>query len=92
MKTKLLLMLLAIALAAGVAQANMLTNPGFEAGVYAPKNVPDDWVIYSPTYTSGWTWLSTGGIGGGRSKHETPAARPDPANAALPHRTRLGDR
>ena len=34
MKIKLLLMLVAIALAAEVGQANMLSNPSFEEGIF----------------------------------------------------------
>jgi hypothetical protein len=61
MKTKFVVLLLVV-LMAGITQANMLKNPGFEAGRYGAKNVPGNWVIYSPTYTSGWSWLDGPGI------------------------------
>ena len=57
MKMKLLLMLLAIALVAGTAQANMLVNPGFEDGAFADKNIPDGWYLSYTSYTSAWTWF-----------------------------------
>ncbi len=58
MKTKLLLMLLAIALVAGAAQANMLTNPSFEDGAFDAKSAPDDWEISYESWLSGWTWMN----------------------------------
>jgi hypothetical protein len=57
MKTKLLLMLLAVGLMAGIASANLLKNPGFEEGTFAAQNVPDYWSIYWNSYYSAWTWF-----------------------------------
>jgi hypothetical protein len=57
MKTKLLLMLLAFGLAAGIANANLLKNPGFEEGTFAAQNVPDEWSLYWASYYSAFTWF-----------------------------------
>ena len=65
MKTKLLLILVAIALMAGVGQANMLKNPSFEEGTFSEKNIPDSWSISWSSWTSAWTWLSDGGAHSG---------------------------
>ena len=64
MKMKIVLLMLVAMFA--TAQANMLTNPGFEDGAYALKGIPDGWTAYSPTYTSAWNWHSTAGVGGGK--------------------------
>ena len=57
MKTKLLLMLLAIALVAGAARANMLLNPGFEEGIFGGNNLtPDDWTHYWTSYDATHVW------------------------------------
>ena len=58
MKTKLLLMLLvALALVAGTAQANMLLNPSFEDGTFKENNPPDNWMISEGSGTSAMTWF-----------------------------------
>ena len=57
MKMKLFLVMLAIALVAGAVQANLLKNPSFEDGVFAPKNVPAYWIKSYSSYTSAWTWF-----------------------------------
>ena len=57
MKTRWLLMLLAIALAAGIAQANLLKNPSFEEGIFYSQGVPDYWAKSYASYYSAWTWF-----------------------------------
>ena len=57
MKTKLLLMLLAIALMAPITQANLLKNPSFEDGAFDPALPPDYWMISYDTGTSNMTWF-----------------------------------
>ena len=59
MKTKLLLMLLAIALMAGFAQANMLKNPGFEDGTFQTQLSPDNWENYYTSYGQVHTWINS---------------------------------
>jgi len=59
MKMKLLLMLLAIALMAGVAGANMLTNPGFEEGAFGSADTPDGWAHYWTGYSAQHVWISS---------------------------------
>ncbi len=64
---KIVLMLAAMALVAGIAQAEMLTNPGFETGTYGPQNMPDSWYLSESTWPAQMTWLSTAGRGGGKA-------------------------
>jgi hypothetical protein len=65
-KTKVVvLMLVAVGLMAGIAQANMLANPGFEEGAFEAKVMPDGWSMSWLSYTSGWTWLSGTGAHSG---------------------------
>ena len=64
MKMKIVLLMLVAMFA--TAQAEMLTNPGFEDGTYGAKNVPYGWSMFYPSYTSQFTWHSTGGVGGGK--------------------------
>ena len=73
---KIVLMLAAMALVAGIAQAELLTNPGFEDGAYGVKLIPDGWSIYSPTYSSGWDWWLSGGGAHGGSKYMSMHAAP----------------
>jgi hypothetical protein len=58
MKTKLLLMLFVVGLAAGVAQANMLLNPSFEEGAFGDEYTPDYWTHWYTTYDPTHTWIS----------------------------------
>ncbi len=58
MKEKFLLMLLAIALVAGAAQANMLTNSSFEDGAFGYNVSPDDWTHYYTESIAQHTWVS----------------------------------
>ncbi len=55
MKEKFLLMLLAIALVAGAAQANMLVNPSFEDGAGFS---PDHWTHFYTEAIAQHTWVS----------------------------------
>ena len=65
MKMKIVLLMLVAMVA--ITQAELLTNPGFEDGTYGPKNVPDGWsIFYAATYSTAFTWHSTGGVGGGK--------------------------
>ena len=64
-KRKLLLFLVAVGLMAGIAQANMLSNPGFEDGTWGKWNVPDHWSTWGNT-TQAWSWNATAGRGGGK--------------------------
>ena len=60
MKTKLLLMLLAISWAAGNAQANLLVNPSFEEGSFSANATPDGWDDPPSAYDgyySNMTWF-----------------------------------
>jgi hypothetical protein len=63
-KTKIVVLML-VALLAGIAQANMLVNPGFEDGAFAAKVMPDGWSMSYLSYTSGWTWFSDAGAHSG---------------------------
>jgi len=68
MKTKLLLVLLvAVGLVAGTAQANMIVNPGFEDGAFQ-DDTPDGWEHFytssSPTHT--WVDSAAGAHSGSR--------------------------
>ena len=56
MKTKLLLMLLAVALMAGVAEANMLLNPSFENGAFG-TGTPDYWVHFYADWPEQHVWI-----------------------------------
>ena len=59
MKTKLLLMLLTIALVAGAAQANMLVNSSFEDGAFGVNYSPDFWEHYYTSYPDPvHTWVN----------------------------------
>ena len=60
MKMNLLLMLLAIALMASNAQANLLKNPSFEEGAFGEKNVytPDYWTHWWTSLSPTHTWIS----------------------------------
>jgi len=69
MKTKTLLMLLAIASMAGVGQANMLLNPGFEEGTFATRKIPDGWFMSYSSYSSAWSWLDDAYGAHGGSKY-----------------------
>ncbi len=60
MKMKIVLMLVAVGLMAGIAQANMLPNPGFEAGNFAVNHMPDGWTHSSIAWTSAHTWMDDG--------------------------------
>jgi hypothetical protein len=59
---KLVLMLAAMALIAGTAQAytpeapgpELVTNGDFESGTFVPGGVPDGWAIAGETATTGW--------------------------------------
>jgi hypothetical protein len=65
-KTKVVvLMLVAVGLMAGIAQANMLVNPGFEDGAFAAKGVADGWTASYASWTSAWTWFSGAGAHSG---------------------------
>ena len=60
MKTKLLLMLLAIGLVAGTAQANMLLNPGFEEGAFGGNNhTPEYWEHFYTSSPPVHTWVGS---------------------------------
>jgi len=59
MKSKLLLMLLAVALMAGVSQANILKNPGFEEGSFQTEFSPDNWENWYTTYGQVHTWINS---------------------------------
>lgn len=63
MKTKLLLMLLTIALVTAVGQANMLVNPDFEDGLYV---IPDGWTDYWGTGSYNFVLETFGGHNGGK--------------------------
>ncbi len=58
MKEKFLLMLLAIALVAGAAQANMLLNPSFEDGAWGLKNNPDHWEHWWTGFVPQHSWIN----------------------------------
>jgi hypothetical protein len=63
-KTKVVVLML-VALLAGIAQANMLVNPGFEDGAFAAKGVADGWTASYTSWTSAWTWFSGAGAHSG---------------------------
>jgi hypothetical protein len=70
MKKKIVVLMLMASLAM-VAQAELLSNTGFEAGTYGAKLNPTNWAIggyYSSSIiTSGQhNWNSVGGVGGGQ--------------------------
>ncbi len=67
MKFVMLMLVALLALLSGIAQANMLANPGFEEGTFtgALDNFPPDWSLVSPGYTSAYTWLSDAGAHSG---------------------------
>ena len=58
MKTKLLLMLLVVGLAAGVASANLLKNPSFEEGAFESNDTPDYWTHYWTDWAPTHVWIS----------------------------------
>ena len=58
MKKKLLLMLLAIGLAAGVAEANMLLNPSFEDGSFV-SGTPDYWAHFYISSEAQHVWVDS---------------------------------
>ena len=71
---KIVIMLVAMALVAGTAQAQteILVNGDFEGGTYIADNVPDNWLAYydtSPTASTKVNWKSfAGGPGGAPNK------------------------
>ena len=66
MKTKLLLMLFVVGLAAPTAQANLLVNPSFEDGVFNPAGTPDYWAHYYTSFDAVHTWMSGGAHSGSK--------------------------
>jgi hypothetical protein len=64
MKSKLLLML---AMVAGIAQANLLDNPGFEDGAFGANVSPDYWEHFYISYSAQHVWVNdTGAHEGGK--------------------------
>ena len=57
MRIKLLLMLVALGIVVGAAQANMLLNPSFEDGVFDSHLMPDDWFLSWASYYSAFSWF-----------------------------------
>ena len=58
---KKIVLLVAMALMVGTTQANLLTNPGFEDGVFKANNPPDSWIDSWTSYTSNMTWFKDKG-------------------------------